>query len=108
MPLPCPPSLRFACCRSCAAMALLALVAGCAQVPELDATVPDHLDTAAYPALIPLDGSLTTETLPTDAASRIEANLAARRDRLQAQAKRLNSPIVDPETEARMKTGISR
>ncbi|MFT7595615.1 MAG: hypothetical protein ACI8R4_002944 [Paracoccaceae bacterium] len=82
--------------RPMAVVFLLALLTGCAQVPELDATVPDHLRDAAYPALIPLDGSLAPNVLPADAASEIEDSLAARRDRLQARAKRLNTPIVDP------------
>lgn len=98
MPLPCLSFKSAAFCRSFAAATLLALAPGCAQVPELDATVPEHLKDAAYPALIPLDGSLATEILPADAASEIEDHLAGRRDRLQARAKRLNSPVTDPES----------
>jgi len=108
MPLPRSPLTRTAYRQAFATIALLALATGCAQVPELDATVPEHLDNAAYPTLIPLDGSLTTVILPADAASEIEDNLARRRDRLQAKAKRLNGPIVDPEAQARMKAGVSR
>ena len=108
MPLPCLPFLRPLCCRAFVATLPLVLAVGCAQVPELDATVPKQLDNAAYPALVPLDGSLTTVILPATAASDIEASLVARRDRLQAKASQLNEPIVDPKAKARMKAGISR
>ena len=108
MPLPVLPSKRLIHRRFLTVFALLALTTGCAQVPELDESVPDNLDNAAYPALISLDGSLVTQTLPSDAASQIDDNLAGRRERLQARAKRLNSPVVDPESRARMKAGISR
>lgn len=106
------PFLPFCHLRPIALMAfgtvLVLVLGGCAQVPELDATVPDHLDDAAYPALVPLDGSLTTAVHPADAAKKIEDTLSGRRDRLQARAARLNTPIVDPATRARMKTGVAR
>lgn len=90
------------------AVAALLSATACTQVPELDATVPDHLQNAAYPDLIPLDGSLETEQLPQDQAEQIEQSLAARRSRLQARARGLDGPVVDPAARKRMQGGISR
>jgi len=78
-------------------LAALVVAVSCTNVPELDATVPAHLRDAAYPDLVPLDGSLATLRLPQDQAGEIEKSLAARRDRLQARARAMNTPVVDPD-----------
>lgn len=83
-------------------------VTACTQVPELDATVPTHLRTAAYPKLVSLDGTLTTTRTPQDQAAQIEQSLAARRDRLQARSKGLDRRVVDPVSRKRMQSGVNR
>lgn len=82
------------------------LLPGCADIPELDATIPDHLEAADYPALIQLDSSLTTPATPADDAEELQEQLAARRDALQNRARRLNTPIIDTDTQDRMQTGV--
>jgi hypothetical protein len=81
-------------------------VTGCTQVPELDATVPTHLNTAAYPKLVRLDDSLTTAITPQDQSAEIESALTAGATRLQARALSLQSPVVDPDTRKRMQNEI--
>jgi len=90
------------------AVAALLFATACTQLPELDATVPAHLQNAPYPDLIPLDGSLAAEQLPRDQAEPIEQSLAARRSRLQARARELDGPVVDPAARKRMQGGVSR
>jgi len=94
--------------RTVLTLAALLAVASCTQVPELDATIPDHLRNAPYPELVPLDGSLATVLPPQDQAAEIEQSLVARRDRLQGRAKALNAPVVDPVARQRMQDGITR
>ena len=67
----------------------LVLVSGCTQVPELDASVPKHLHTAAYPDLISLDGSLATQITPQDQSEQVARTLTERAKRLQARAEAL-------------------
>lgn len=92
--------------RRFAAIFGIGLTCGCTQFPELDSTVPDHLENADYPALIQLDASLTTPPTPADDAEKLEKELAARRDALQNRARRLNAPIIDTSTQDRMETGV--
>ena len=89
-------------------LATLLSTAACTQIPELDATVPDRLRNAPYPDLITLDGSLATAQLPRDQADEIEQSLAARRSRLQARARDLDTDVVDPQARKRMQGGVSR
>ena len=89
-------------------LALVTLTAACTNVPELDATVPRHLRDADYPELVSLDGSLVAKQTPRAQASEIEQSLGARRDRLQARARGLNTPVVDPESRKRMQKGVAR
>ncbi len=81
---------------------------GCTQVPELEATIPDHLRDAPYPELIALDEAFGTVHPPREQAGRIERQLAARRARLQSRAKGLNARVLDPATRARMREAIAR
>ena len=83
-------------------------LAGCIEVPELDATVPDSLRDADYPALLPLDPSLFAGDTPEQEAAAIKQDLAARRERLQRRADALGAPVIDAETQARMQGGVNR
>jgi hypothetical protein len=85
---------------------LLAL--SCTQVPELDATIPESLLTAPYPALIPLEYMAPTGASPREDAEQIENELAARRERLAARAAALNAPILDEAARERLKKDIAR
>lgn len=71
---------------------LIGLV-NCTNVPELDATIPDHLRNADYPKLVRLDGVFATAQNPREQADKIEQSLETRRRQLQSRARRLqNSP----------------
>lgn len=102
-----PIRVRFA--RLPAALALAGLVAasGCAHVPELDARISPQLQSAPYPALLPLDTALEPLPSPQQASDRIESALAGRRDRLKARAARLQAPVIDDASRARMAAGLS-
>lgn len=89
-------------------LALITLTASCTNVPELDATIPGHLRDADYPELVSLDGSLTAKQTPQEQAEEIEQSLGARRNRLQARARKLNTPVVDPQSRTRMQNGVTR
>ncbi|MCF6232094.1 MAG: hypothetical protein L3J36_03175 [Rhodobacteraceae bacterium] len=67
----------------------LMAIAGCTNVPMLDATIPDHLRDADYPKLVRLDGIIATTMNPREQADEIEKSLEARRNRLQSQARRV-------------------
>jgi hypothetical protein len=67
----------------------LMAIAGCTNVPKLDATIPDHLRDADYPKLVRLDGEFSTAQKPQEQAEEIEKSLEARRRRLQSRAQQL-------------------
>lgn len=90
------------------ALAVLVGLAACAHVPELDARIPDAVQKAPYPDLLPLDMVLAPLPAPQEAAAGLETALAGRRDSLQARARRLQTPVVDDENRARMAAGVSR
>ena len=75
------------------ALCLIGLLgtAGCTNVPELDATIPDHLRDADYPKLVRLDDVFATAQNPQEQAEEIEKSLEARRRRLQSRAQRLQN-----------------
>jgi len=89
-------------------LVLATLTAACTNVPELDETIPPHLRDADYPELVSLDGSLVAKQTPQEQAGQIEQSLGARRDRLQARARGLNTTVVDPKSRKRMQKGVAR
>ncbi len=82
------------------------LLAACSEVPELDAAVPDWVDNADYPDLVPLDRALANAPLPQTQSAEIEEDVTARAERLRARAERLNTTIVDEQTRERMNSGV--
>lgn len=91
-----------------AALAVAAALAGCANVPDLDARIPASVQSAPYPALLPLETALAPLPAPQDAAGQLETALAGRRDSLKARASRLQGPVVDDDSRARMAAGVAR
>jgi hypothetical protein len=82
------------------ALALLCILTGCAEFPELDASPPSS--GAAPPVLVPLD-SLLDQT----AASALAPDLAPRAARLKARAALMRGPVMDPATRARLASAIT-
>ncbi len=83
------------------------LLAGCAQIPQLDGTVPPELENADYPALVPIETLLIPLPDPQEHSADMRQQLENRRDALQERARRLKGAgLVDEETEQRMRDGI--
>lgn len=91
----------------CVFLSVGLILTGCAEVPLLDATITPELEKADYPELVPIGTLLTALPGSTAQSEDLQDELQARRDRLQERADRLReSPVVDTETEARMKAGV--
>lgn len=82
------------------------LLAACTDVPELDGAAPADLSNAPYPRLIPLDSEFRSEPPPREEGEELASAMEARRAALLRKARELQSPIVDKETEERMRRGI--
>ncbi|HEY9038771.1 MAG TPA: hypothetical protein VIN05_07500 [Roseovarius sp.] len=87
------------------ALAAVGLLPGCAQFPELDATLTDEARRPPYPDLVPLSGLQErisgTNTDPGTAPA-IEARIAG----LKTRAARLSGTVIDSDTRARMQAGV--
>lgn len=91
------PGLRLA-----ALAMLVVFAAACSRTPDLGTRAAPDLDNADYPALIPLDNVLGPPVDPQSEAEKLAEDLNRRRDALKARAGRLNQPVVDPESAARL------
>ncbi|WP_306005298.1 hypothetical protein [Aquicoccus porphyridii] len=76
------------------ALAGLALLPGCAEFPELDDSVPEALERAAYPRLVPVE-PLIEGAREVQIEDDTEARIAARVAALRARAARLRARDVD-------------
>lgn len=70
-------------------VATLTAISGCAQFPELDATVPPKAENAGYPDLSPIETLLAADAYDPDAAEETTDRLDRRTRALQARADRL-------------------
>ncbi|SIT10771.1 hypothetical protein SAMN05421759_11658 [Roseivivax lentus] len=86
-------------------LALCLGVSGCTQFPELDATATPGVAAAPYPDLLPIDALL--RGAPARATPDLRAGVSARAAALRARAARLQEPVIDPRTRARMARGIA-
>lgn len=95
--------LRFA-----TSFALIAtLLAGCSDFPELDAAITPAARKAGYPSLVPLD-QLISGAQDIQITDETVATLQTRIARLNARAARLQRPVIDSATRARMRAAIAR
>ncbi|MDU8929979.1 hypothetical protein RXV86_21550 [Alisedimentitalea sp. MJ-SS2] len=82
------------------------VLSACASFPELEGTVPTHMEAAEFPKLVPVEpllaGSQEVQITPET-----ESSLVARANALRARAARLRGPIVDRGTRARMRAGVT-
>lgn len=76
-------------CRPLALLTAALLVTGCIAVPELDQAVPNWVDEAEYPKLIPIGPELLNAPAPREAATEIEQDLTTRAERLRRRAEAL-------------------
>lgn len=89
-------------------IAILALLAACTQVPELQDTVNSDMRNADFPDLVPLDSTLGPAINPEDEASKLQNELVGRREHLRNRASQLQSKVVDDTTRDRLNSGISQ
>ncbi len=82
-------------------------LSGCTNIPELDETVPKQLEKADYPQLVPIETLLIPLPAPEEQEEELRTDLTNRRDSLQSRASQLNTTVVDAETQARMKAGVT-
>ena len=81
-------------------------LAACTPVPDLDSTIAPELLDADYPPLLPIDRLIASGPAPELEARAAEDELQGRLDSLRRRAEALDGPIVDAETQARMKGGV--
>ncbi len=86
--------------------AALLLAAACTRVPELEERVSGSLQSADYPALLPLDIAAPQLETPEEEAQRIQDQLDGRREGLQSRARQLNAPVLDGPSRKRMQDGV--
>jgi len=70
----------------------LAVLAGCAEFPDLDRAISPSARAASYPQIAPLDGTLLPEPEETDADL---VALASRAAALRARAERLRGTPIE-------------
>lgn len=83
------------------------LLAGCSDFPELDAAITPAARKAGYPSLVPLD-QITSGAQEPQITEQTIATMQARVASLNARAARLQRPIIDSATRARMRAAIAR
>jgi hypothetical protein len=80
---------------------------GCTQFPELNGTVAPELEAAAYPALVPLEPLLNSDTLPVTDTVQTTQDLQARIAALRARARALQRrAVVDGSARQRLSDGL--
>ena len=82
------------------------VLSACSSFPELDATVPAHMEQADFPRLVPVEPLLAASE-EVQITPETESGLMARANALRARAARLRGPIVDHGTRARMRAGVT-
>lgn len=90
-----------------AALALIVLLAGCAEFPALDGTIPPQAEAADFPELVPLAPLLAERRgTGTDAAATTRT-LDARIANLRSRARALQTrPVVDSSTRDRLRGAL--
>ena len=85
----------------------LALLAGCGEFPELTRRDSPFAQSAAYPTLIPLEGT-ALETDEDELAEDFDegARLNSRANALRNRAKRLQGEVIDEPTRKRLEEGV--
>ncbi|MES0825168.1 hypothetical protein [Ruegeria sp. SCP11] len=75
---------------------ILSLVcAGCADFPELEGRELPELQSARYPALIPLQENLGPPVDPVNEAAEVEEDLTARREALEKKSQELQNAEIN-------------
>lgn len=89
---------------------LLALLAGCADLPDFDAAGGGGATgrpAAGYPRILPLE-ALLARAGGAAVDARLQASVSARAAGLRARAAALRRPVIEPETRARMAAASRR
>ena len=82
----------------------LALLAGCGEVPDLQAADSDYVKQADYPTLVPIeDLGIKTEA---DETTNEATGLASRAQALRNRARRLQGEVIDDADKKRLEQGV--
>ena len=87
--------------------ALIMIVTGCSQFPELDDAVDDSTREAPYMALVPVENlqrRIDDPRIEDDTQSTLEARAA----QLKGRAARLRGTVIDDGARQRMADGVTR
>lgn len=85
---------------------IVALLTGCAQFPQLDATITPEQEVADYPALVPIQPLLAQAQTTQRTAPAVQANLEGRVARLRARAARLRGSVLSGRERTRLAQGL--
>ncbi len=83
---------------------VILLLSACAQFPALDNTQTPGVATAPYPRLVPFETLL--EAPAARATPEMREGVLDRADSLRERAGQLTGPVVDEDTQERMRQGI--
>lgn len=91
-----------------ACLAAFLALAGCDEPYPLAPDLAASGAAAPWPELLPVE-RITAQVPPDDTGATATADaMAARSARLRARADRLRGPVIDAETESRMRQGVDR
>ncbi len=97
--------MNFRSCLRLAALACLPL-AGCAQFPALEGTIPPELEAAPFPDLVPIAPVLAKAKEGGVDPVATRAGLDDRVARLRARAARLRGPVLSRAERIRLERGL--
>jgi hypothetical protein len=83
-------------------VAASSVVAGCADIPQLEIPVSDRARAAPYPTLISVEDILAPAP-PDETSENAAANFATRSSALRAKTTRLSGDVIAPDDHSRLK-----
>ena len=85
---------------------IAASLTGCSRFPELDHTQSAALETADYPAFVPIEPLLARANAPGPDPQQTEDDLNSRLSTLRARANRMRGAVLSDAEKRRLKTGL--
>ncbi len=85
-----------------------AILAGCAEFPDLDATIADQGTVAGFPTLVPIDPILFAASFDLQNLESQATALAARVRQLKVRAQAMQRPVIDRRTRTQMAAALRR
>jgi hypothetical protein len=85
---------------------LLAAVAGCSALPDIDSAISPQAEAAPYPELVPLESITLTESAQEADPFAVQTILEGRVARLRARANALRGSVFDGGERQRLEAGL--